>query len=118
MIAPPPSHHGWVGSRDVMAPEEWEAIAIRFRAEVGIVPYNIWRHLTPDSKDWVGGLVQERAQRILANLDAVIPVNLTAATNRVAFEDMATARGQSRDTAYLLRLVDAIRRGKTTNEIL
>jgi hypothetical protein len=104
-------------------PEEWEAIAIRLRAEVGIVPYNIWRHLTPDSKDWVGALVQERAQRILANLDAVIPVNLTvpvnltAAKDRVAFVDMEAARGQSRDTAYLLRLVDVLRRDKTTKEI-
>jgi hypothetical protein len=112
-----PSHHGWTSARDSLSPEEWEAIAIQFRAAVGIVPYNVWKNLTAESKGWVGGLVQERAQRILGNLDTLIPVNLTSTTDRVVFEDMVPVPGQSRDTAYLLRLVDVLRRDKTTKEI-
>lgn len=115
---PLPSYHGWTGARDSMDPEEWEAIAIRFRAEVGIVPYNIWRHLTPDSKSWIGGLVQERARRILASIDIVTPVNLTATTDRFVCETIESDPGQSRDTAYLLRLVAVLRRDKITKEIL
>lgn len=116
-LEPLPSQHGWTGSPSNMSSEEWEALAIQFRSEVGIVPYNVWKNLTLESRAWVGGLVQERAQRILDNLDTILPVNLTATTDRVVLEAMEAVSGPARDTAYLLRLVDVLRRDKTTKEI-
>jgi hypothetical protein len=106
--------HNWTAPPGSMPAEEWEALAIRFRSEVGIVPYNVWKNLTTESRDWVGGLVQERAQFILANVSTIVPVNLTATSGCVAFENAVTV---SRDTAYLLRLVDILRRTNSTKEL-
>lgn len=61
-------------------PEEWEAIAIRFRAICGIVPLHVWNHLTEGSRRRVGELNQEAANRVVTGLTAPsrAPVTRTA----------------------------------------
>jgi hypothetical protein len=49
-------------------PEEWEAIAIRFRADCAIVPYKVWIQLNPEGKHKLGGLTQLAARRIVDGL--------------------------------------------------
>lgn len=46
-------------------PEEWEAVAIQFRADCGLVPYQIWVRLSRESKDTLGGMTQDAAKRHL-----------------------------------------------------
>lgn len=103
-----PDISGWTGAPASMTPEEWEAMAIQFRAELGLVPYNVWKNLPAESKEWVGGLVQKRARHIISNLDTVTPGILTAAsTTDLVLDERVTLR----NTAYLLRVLDALRRG-------
>jgi hypothetical protein len=60
----------------VRTPEEWEAIAIRFRADCAIVPYRVWIQLSAASKGKLGPLTQNGARKLLAG-QAAPPTRLT-----------------------------------------
>jgi hypothetical protein len=44
-------------------PEQWEALAIHYKADLGLVPYPVWIRLSPDSQKLLGKMDQEKAQR-------------------------------------------------------
>lgn len=90
-------HHNAAGRDEplitysAMTERELEDLALRQRADTGIVLYRLWAALTPESRLRIGRITQDAARLILGP-----PVRTRASTPRmddVALEDLLTRCG-------------------------
>ena len=84
-------------SMDAESSGHLELMAVRCRAQTGIVPVRLWALLTPEEKARLGAMTQEAARSKLAgsdpdrassSADGEITVEITVSSDRVAMADL------------------------------
>ncbi len=80
-----------------------ELLAVRCRAQTGVVPVRLWRILTSEAKARLGALTQESARKQLdsnadeaISTDGDITAEITISTDRAALDDIIGRLGPDR----------------------
>lgn len=78
-----------------MTPADLEALALRYRADCGVIPYRVFAALEPEARDRLALTSQTQAQRDLRALSAGPPpapprtVHLTTRADEAAMAELA-----------------------------
>jgi hypothetical protein len=79
---------------DLRSPEHYELMAVRCRAQTGVVPIRLWAMLTSEAKTRLGTMTQESARRKLggsyqepSSTDEVT-AEMTPSSDRAALDDL------------------------------
>ncbi len=85
-------------------PEYYELMAIRCRAQTGVVPVRLWHLLTPEAKTRLGTLTQESARKRIGGTDTAttradgeVTAEITTSSERAALDDIVGRLGGGRE---------------------
>jgi hypothetical protein len=88
---------------DLHSPEYYELMAVRCRAQTGVVPTRLWAMLTPEAKTRLGTMTQESARNKLGgsyqepySVDGEITAEMTPSHDRAALDDIVGRLPRSR----------------------
>ncbi len=82
-------------------PEHYELMAVRCRAQTGVVPVRLWHFLTSEAKARLGALTQEAARSRIGGVDEAttradgeVTAEITTSSERAALDDIVDRLGR------------------------